>query len=221
MSFTVNDVIRDARDRHPALHEKFTPAILGRRWISQAQRRLMSRAVEADSHYAAARLTVDLSTDVLILAAITTGIPLPARLRVLGATLRYTDPVDDEPITVTTYANRIGRHAVRSVYLLGDSLYLMGDVLEWMGATSLFVDYSPMPADLASDGDVLLLTDAAREVVAAGLAAFWGGRMIGKGLTAAELKILGDAAVQAEESFIRTITQPGRARVLMIRGMGE
>jgi hypothetical protein len=219
VSFTVADVLLGARDRHPALAPQLTPDVVGRRWVSEAQRRLMSRAIEQDPHYAALTMSADLSTEALVLAALTIGIVLPANFRVLGATVRYTDPIDDEPVTLTSWANRLNRHAVRSAYVLSGTLYLIGDQLEWAGMTQLLITYSPLPVDLTQGGDVLVLTDVAREAITAGLAAYWAARLTPEVMPAPALKELKDAAAMAEAQFLTTIRQPGSARVLMIRGM--
>jgi hypothetical protein len=219
VSFTVQDVLTDARDRHPALDRQLTPDIIGRRWLSQAQRELMSRAIEADEHYAASVQTATLATDEAVLAAMTDGITLDANLRVLGVTVHYEEPVEDQPVTLTTFAHRLARHPVRSAYVLSGKLYLMGDLLEWAGATSLSIVLSPFPGELATLGATLVMQDDARLVLAAKLAAYWATRLGKDQIAREDLKELKEAAAEAEASFIRTITQPGRVRVLLIQGI--
>lgn len=218
MSFTAGEVMRDARDRHPALHERQAPDITGRRYLEQAQRELMSRAVEADAHYAAARLAVPIADEAALIALQATGIPVPSHLRLLGATAQYSDPVEDTPVTLTTFANRLNRHVTRSAYDLDGTLYLMGDPLEWTGVTALDVVYSPLPTPVLTNATVLLVKDDARQALSAKLAAFWGARLPKGMLDPTELRELKEQALQAEASFVTLVRQPGRARTILVQG---
>jgi hypothetical protein len=95
----------------------------------------------------------------------------------------------------------------------------MGDLLEWAGATSLSIVLSPFPGELATLGATLVMQDDARLVLAAKLAAYWATRLGKDQIAREDLKELKEAAAEAEASFIRTITQPGRVRVLLIQGI--
>lgn len=61
MAFTLEQVLRAARDRHPAFHPQRVPNAVAARWLSDYQNALLDRAVARDPQYAAQRAVVVLA----------------------------------------------------------------------------------------------------------------------------------------------------------------
>ena len=211
MSLTAGEVINHARDLHAALSPANAPAVLGYRALSRIQRDLLTDVVMANPAYLATQAKVAMP-----LADFNDGIDLNG---VLG---EWADLVEifGRWATASNFELRVWsipweqRDLAQrwpSFTLRNNTVYLMGTETGWSQIAELRLTYSAVPLDLTSDSSVFALHDDARETLAASLAAFYLGRLVGN----PEYQVGLDASTASDARATETRSQWMR-RIIMV-----
>lgn len=148
-----------------------------------------------------------------VMTDVTSGIPLPPNTGIGSQGLVYfTDGSQPVPMPVSNAAQRFAQSTRFAAVLDGDELVLAGVQADWQGVKNIEVPYTPVPPDLTSYDDLLLLPDATKPLLVGHLAAFTARRLIGRGLERQEWADLQSEAQASEEAFMATLMGAGRAR---------
>lgn len=159
-----------------------------------------------------------LDTDDPLVIDVTAGVPLPPHSGIGSqGTVFFVDGAEPLPLPIVNAAQRYQHGTRYAACLDGDTLLLCGVPADWEGVRNIEVPYTPVPPDVASLNDFLLFPDATEPLLVAHLAAFIASRMMGRGITEADLTRLEAAATRAEESYFATLLDVGRARKRVVR----
>ncbi len=186
MSFTADDVVNAARDRHPSFDPKSAPNEVGYRYLDQFAGALASDIMQRRPE----AMTVTALVTPLPLAVFSSGIAVPANLMVTEVTaLRTgdTSPNEDAPVALLAPSQRFrfsGNGTVGfgiltlTAYLNGSTLQLGSDATAWSPYASITVRYIPVPS-VTTGASVLPFPDDAMTPCVSALAEFFGMRRQG------------------------------------------
>lgn len=214
MALLASDVIRAARDAHPA----FTPGRVAPPVAWRALLRIHQTLVAQVARTSPDVLTPTVVTAALPLASFSAGIALgTAVLQPLDVTAfdGQGNPSQVELVPYNVRATAI-RHPAAT--LLGTTCYLLGDAAWWAPWVSAQVRLIAQPSQTLTDATTLALPDDALDVCAAKLAQVFATRLVenGQPLVTNAGQLAADAQ-QAEALFLERVGAFKRPQAFRIR----
>ena len=214
MALLASDVIRAARDAHPA----FSP---GRVAPPVAWRALLR------IHQALVGQVARTSPDVLTPTVVTASLPLASFSAGIALGASILQPLDVTAIdsagnlsAVELVAYNVRATAIRhpAATMLGTTCFLLGDAPWWSQWASVQVRFIPQPTMALTDATTLALPDDALDVCAAKLAFAMATRLVENGQPAvANSAELAATAREAEALFLERVGAYKRPQTLRIR----
>lgn len=191
---TLEQVIQAVRDKHPAFSEEDIPNGSLARYLSDCQRRLVSKALEENRYFLLREKVFDLP-----FALYDEGEKMPPFDHVLPSCTVRVPGVGEYPLLVTTYEDRFTPRRWPAAYVTPERFFLLGAESEWPNGTEILVKYSPIIPDLEALGDTFTVPDKAKGALVAAGALFCARRM---GLAAEFIEpFVGDARDE-EKTFL-------------------
>lgn len=203
MAFTVEDVIEEARDEHPAFTESQTPDRPLLRRINRTARRLFQRTLDIEPTLVSATETITVSS-----FDFSTGHPLPDYERIIGGDMKQVgeaEPLRD-PFKIIPWGQRHRGGARRAGYLRDETLFLQGNSEDWDDIEKIELFYVPVRTELTSESDNPNLPDRAQSPLAMDAAAF----MARRGIDGQPLPVYPDMKQEADQeelSYLRWVAQ--------------
>lgn len=213
MALVASDVIRAARDAHPA----FTPGRVAPPVAWRALLRIYGPLVATVARTTPDVLTATSVTATLPLASFAAGIALgqpllqPLDVSALDSSGR------PSPVELVPYNARAGTVRHPAATILGTTCYLLGEEVWWQWA-SVVVRFIAQPSLALTDATTLALPDDAFDCLAARLAASFATRLVenGQPLVANAGQLMEDARA-AEAQFLERVGAWKRPQTLRIR----
>lgn len=173
MSFTVADVILEARDFHPAFTDRQTPNVVAVRAVNRHAGDLYSDIAARDRAY-----FTQVEAIAMPLAVFANGYTLTGNVHMpLSGDVYLTEALDSPlPLGLVPYGNRYSPKTSWPAYLRGDVLHLIGIETDWSGVDHIDFAYIPQRTQLTLSTDTPALPDEAKKVLVDRLALFMAAR---------------------------------------------
>lgn len=212
MAISLANVIRDARDKHPAFTPKAHPDSLCVRALSLYQDELMGEAQRVRRSLLSSSYTVAMP-----LADHEAGITtVPAHDYIQGITGHMEGNVTF-PVALVPWENRYQPGVFPAATYQGGVLRLLGKAEDWTGCTQVVVSYWPATAALVTLASVPALPDSAHGVLVEALAHAMATREAGMGNAAVALPVFEQARAKAEARWLEKMLQQNRATTTYVR----
>lgn len=146
----------------------------------------------------------------------TTGIPLPPNYHVLnGSWYAFSDEQNIDryprPLTMLSPIDRHQPARSYGVYVQGQELFLCAPMTQWQNVQRLEIPYLPIAPDISSADDYLLLPDAAKDALVAGLAERMGERAATFGVAGIDLGGFNARQREMQDLYLAHVAGAGRA----------
>lgn len=198
LGLTPRLLIERARDRHPLFDPKSHPDGVLLRALSGEERRLVGKALEVNPSSIAASLTIDVNS-----YSFADGQLLPAFHHVESADAIPTDPTALAfPLIRVAWPNRAYLGAVQAYSIQSHSFYLSGARADWTGIDVVLVTYAPIPVDLTTLDDFLVVPDTAEAALVSFLAHFMARRVPVSQMPIEDLAGFASERAAAERDFL-------------------
>lgn len=162
---TVDEIIQQARETHPAFTPESTPNSVLIRYLSRLHRDLVGRILRV-----AADVLVQDHEIALPLADFAAGAAVPDHQFIRGGSVYV--GATERPLYLIRWQSRIRPVVWPAAWLEGNTLHLVGDAAQWAAADRIVLKIVPTPADLVAMTDVVALPDIAESTCVTALAAF-------------------------------------------------
>lgn len=214
MALVASDVIRAARDAHPA----FTPGRVAPPVAWRALLRIYTPLVAQ-----VARIT----PDVLTATSVSATLPLASYASGIAMGQALLQPLDvkaldssgrPSSVELVSYDARAGTIRHPAATILGQTCYLLGEEAWWSQWASVSVRFIPQPSLTLNEVTTLALPDDAFDCLTAKLAAAMATRLVGTGQPAIDNagQLLGDADT-AERLFLERVAAWKRPQTFRVR----
>lgn len=214
MALVASDVIRAARDAHPA----FTPGRIAPPVAWRALLRIYTPLVGQVARTTPDVLTASSVQATLPLASYASGIALgSALLQPLDASA-LDSAGRPSSVELVPYNARAGTIRHPAATILGQTCFLLGEEAWWSQWASVVVRFIPQPALTLNEVTTLALPDDAFDCLTAKLAAAFATRIVGSGQPAVENagQLLSDGDT-AERLFLERIGAWKRGQTFRVR----
>lgn len=221
-TLTVGDVLQVARDLHPALSETNAPSDLGFRVVGRLQRLMYDAVVDRIPAYLSQVFTVAMP-----LADFEAGITLSDYLPngwkdLMEGFCHYGDQPTTKQFRMKSvpWGQRDMPQPFPAYTFRNDIVYLLGSADDWSQVDTLSFYYTGIPEDPEDAEDVLSVPIDARDALAAKVAAFYAGRLMGQpqwNMDQTQVQKLEMEAQAAWDAWLSRITRLGQRQRYRVR----
>ena len=171
---TAGEIITEAREIHPELHEEFNPEPTVLRFLSRYNRELVSKTIRSNPDELAVWETIALPFATFDAGeALTPAIVrFEADVKVQGSGDTIRDKLHIVPV-----GERWTTRVWPAAYVVADQLYLLRTDGDWTQWTEIRVRHVAIPADITATGTAMTLPDTANDAYIYALADFMAFRL--------------------------------------------
>lgn len=167
----VEDVIRAARDRHPAFTIRQTPDSLLYRFIEQLQQRLLAQIADLRRDAIVSLFPIELPIE-----DFEAGVELPDHILIHGGDVHYPGSRPRRDLVIVGFHTRNFYPVQPTAYISGTHLFLLGDPGAWNEISSIDLKYFPRGGQVTGKATELVLPQDPLEVCAAACVSFMASR---------------------------------------------